>query len=115
MFDRTELVERLDGDDELLADVARLFLEECPVRLAAIRLAIDERDPGRVRSAAHALKGAASSVGATAVFEAAQTLERLCAEKRLEPLEAAWRMLSTEAALVLVALRVTSPPLRLVS
>ena len=115
VFDRTALVERLDGDGDLLADVVRLFLEECPVRLAAIRLALDEGDPEHVRSAAHALKGAASTLGATAVFEAAQTLERLCAEKRLEPMEAVWRILSTEAALVLVALRVTSAQLRLVS
>jgi len=111
VFDRTTLVERLDGDKALLADVVRLFLEECPVRLAAIRSAIDQRDPERGRCAAHALKGAAATVGATAVFEAAQTLERLWAEKRLEPLEAVWRKLSTESALVLESLRLPSPPL----
>jgi hypothetical protein len=32
------------------------------------------------------------------VFEAAQTLERLGAESRLEPTQAAWRALSKEAA-----------------
>jgi hypothetical protein len=37
-------------------------------------------------------------MAARAVFEAAQTLERLGAEGRLEPAEAAWRVLAREAA-----------------
>jgi len=108
VFDGSELADRLAGDRELLAEVVGAFLAQCPAHLAAIRMAIDQHAPDRVRSAAHALKGAASTVGATAVFEAAQTLERLCAEGRLNALEAVWRTLSTESTLVIEALRVSS-------
>ena len=110
MFDRGELVDQLVGDPELLAEVIGDFLEDCPRRLTAIRSAINRQDPEHVRATALALKASAATVGATAVFEAAQTIERLCAEGRLEPLEAAWRRLSTEATLVLEALRLSSHP-----
>ena len=105
VFDRGQLVERLAGDSDLLAETIGSFLEECPLRLAEIRSAIDRHDPEVVRSTAQRLKRSAATVGATAVFEASQTIERLCAEGRLEPLDAAWRRLSSEATLVLEALR----------
>ena len=97
-FNRAELIERLGGDPELLKDVIRLFLEDCPLRLAAIKQAVDQEDAELIRTTAHALKGAAGTLAARGVFEAAQTLERLGTEARLEPVHAAWRTLAKEAA-----------------
>src|SRR5439155_501902 len=48
---------------------------------------------------------AAALPAARALLEAARTLERLGAESRLEPAEAAWRRLSVEAAAVMDAIR----------
>ncbi len=104
-FDRSELIERLGGDEDLLGDVVRLFLEDCPVRLAAIKRAVDARDASLIRTSAHALKGAAGTLSARAVFNAAEALERLGAEGRLEPVDAAWRTLATEAAILMDAFR----------
>jgi CheY-like chemotaxis protein len=104
-LDRAAMMRRLGGDLELLADVTSLFLEDCPMRVAAIKAAIDARDADGLRAAAHALKGVAANLSATGLFEAAQILERLGAESRLEPAEAAWRRLSTEAASVMDTLR----------
>jgi two-component system sensor histidine kinase/response regulator len=103
--DRDRLMERLGGDEELLIDVVRIFLDDCPVRLAAIKAAVDSRDAERIRTTAHALKGAAANLSAQGLFEAAAMLERLGAESRLEPAEAAWRQLSVEATSVIDALR----------
>src|SRR5262245_6080533 len=36
-IDRAHMLARLGGDEELLTDVIRLFLEDCPVRLTAIK------------------------------------------------------------------------------
>jgi two-component system, sensor histidine kinase and response regulator len=99
------LLERLGGDVELVADVARLFLEFCPGGVAAIKAAIDRRDAIGLTTTAHALKGAAANLSARALCDAAQTLERLGAELRLEPAQAAWRRLSVEAAAVMDTLR----------
>jgi signal transduction histidine kinase/DNA-binding response OmpR family regulator len=103
--DRDAVLERLGGDADLFADVARLFLEFCPVGVSAIKAAIDDHDAGALRTTAHALRGAAANLSAEALCEAAQTLERLGAESRLEPAEAAWRRLSVEAAAVMDSLR----------
>ncbi len=98
LFNRSELMNRLGGDVNLLAEVVRIFLDDCPKRLAAIRNAVDLRDAEMIRTTAHALKGAAGTLSATAVFDAAQALERLGTEGRLELAEAAWRILATEAS-----------------
>ena len=105
LFDRDAALERLGGDGALLTDVVRLFLTDCPVRLAAIKSAVDQRDAARIRIEAHALKGAASNLSATGLFDAAATLERVGAESRLDAAEGAWRLLSGEATHVLDALR----------
>jgi HPt (histidine-containing phosphotransfer) domain-containing protein len=95
----------LGGDEQLCSDVIQLFIEDCPARLAAIKSAVDARDADAIRSAAHALKGAAGNLSAKSLFTAAMTLERVAAERRLEAAAAAWRQLSTEAALVMDSLR----------
>jgi signal transduction histidine kinase/CheY-like chemotaxis protein len=104
-LDRDELMERLGGDAELLAEVIDLFLSDCPKRLADIKAAVDAGDAERLRTTAHALKGAAGTIAAASVFEASQTLERLGAERRLDPAPAAFRHLSQEAATLMDALR----------
>jgi CheY-like chemotaxis protein/HPt (histidine-containing phosphotransfer) domain-containing protein len=104
-FDAKELRARVAGDEQLLADVIRIFLEDCPIRLAAIKDAVDRRDADAIRTTAHALKGAAGNLSATGLFEAARVLERIGSESRLDAAEAAWRVLSTEAANVIDALR----------
>jgi HPt (histidine-containing phosphotransfer) domain-containing protein len=103
--DRAAMMHRLGGDLELFADVTSLFREDGPDRVAAIKAAIDARDADGLRTAAHALKGVAANLSAAGLFEASQILERLGAESRLEPAEAAWRRLSAEAASVMDTLR----------
>jgi two-component system, sensor histidine kinase and response regulator len=104
-FDRTAVLERLDGNDALLSDVIALFLDECPARLRAIQAAVDARDAGSIRFQAHALKGAAGNLSALGLFNAAQILERLGAEGRVDAADGAWRVVSMEASQVLDALR----------
>jgi HPt (histidine-containing phosphotransfer) domain-containing protein len=73
--------------------------------LADIKSAVDERSADRMRTAAHALKGAAANLSADRLFDAANTLERIGTEARLDAAPAAWRALSTEASLAMDALR----------
>jgi CheY-like chemotaxis protein len=103
-FDHSTLTERLAGDEQLVSDVIRLFMGDCPVRLAAIKAAVDARDADQIRLTADALKGAAGNLAATGLFEAAQTLERIGAEHRIDAAAAAWKRLMAEATNVLDAL-----------
>jgi PAS domain S-box-containing protein len=77
VLDRTVALARADGDETLLADLAKLLLEESPKMLAAVQAAVSEGDARRLERAAHSLKGAVSTFAAHASVEAAVRLERL--------------------------------------
>jgi alpha-D-ribose 1-methylphosphonate 5-triphosphate synthase subunit PhnH len=51
------------------------------------------------------LKGAASNLSASSLFDAAEILERIGAESRIDAADAAWRGLSMAASEVLMTLR----------
>jgi len=104
-IDREAMMTRLGGDKDLFGDVVRLFLDDCPKRLVAIKAAVNARDAEGIRTTSHALKGAAGNLSANGLFEAARTLERIGAEARLDAAEAGWRLLSAEASIVIDALR----------
>ena len=82
-----------------------MFLEDGPGRVTAIGLAVSSVDAGRLRTAAHALKGAAGNVGATALFEAARRLEQMGISGDLSGADTAWRELADEADRVISGMR----------
>jgi CheY-like chemotaxis protein len=104
-IDRESLMTRVGRDEILLRDVVELFLIDCPQRLAAIKAAVEAGDSERIRTTAHALKGAAGNLSAIGLAEAAAILERIGAEGRLNAAQAGWRHLAVEAATALDALR----------
>jgi two-component system, sensor histidine kinase and response regulator len=96
VMDRSLALARVDGDAALLADLAKLFCEESPKMLAAIKDAVAAKDAERLQRAAHSLKGAVSTLAAQKAIDAALKLERLGragdlqeAEKAYEALESA--------------------------
>ena len=104
-FERHAALERLGGDSKLLSEVIQLFLVDCPLRLAAIKAAVEARNAEALCREAHGLKGAAGNLSAVSLFETAEILEQLGREHRFDAAEAAWRKLSDEATHVLDALR----------
>ena len=72
-----EALARVDGDKELLGEMATLFLEEYPRFLAQIQEAISKKDSSSLSYAAHTLKGQSAILLPAAAFEAAFTLERI--------------------------------------
>lgn len=61
----------------LSANLARLFLQECPKYLVAIDAAIDAGDINSLRYAARALRSASDTLAATGISEAASRIEGL--------------------------------------
>lgn len=108
-FDEDDLRRRMSGDDALMAEVLQLFLEDLPVRLAAIEAAVTAGNADALRTAAHALRGAAGNVSAGGLFDAARVLERAGAESRMDAADAAWRQLSIEAGTLTHVLRRHAP------
>jgi HPt (histidine-containing phosphotransfer) domain-containing protein len=65
----------VDGDRELLQQVAALFCDDCPRLLAEIASALERGDLTDLRLAAHALRGSATNFGGAATASAAKVLE----------------------------------------
>ncbi len=74
---RDELLQRVDGDMELLEELVDLFLEDLPARLQGLREALDQNNVPQVHELAHSIKGSVSCFAAAAAFEAASQLTDL--------------------------------------
>jgi HPt (histidine-containing phosphotransfer) domain-containing protein len=113
-LDVAEMRQRL-GDDDLVAEVIELFLSDLPVRLAHIGAAVAARDVDAIRTAAHALKGAAGNLAATPIVECAKALERLADSGTITPAlaDVAWVRLQAEGDRLTAALHGVVVPSRI--
>jgi len=89
VLDRAAALAGLDGDEELLQDLAEVFLDDCPRLMAAVRDAVESREPDRVARAAHAVKGSVANFGAPAATDAAHRLEVMGRSADLSALDGA--------------------------
>lgn len=85
LFDRNLALQNLDGDEELLAELIALFLEEAPKRLAALEEAQRRGDLTALKEAAHTLKGMAAQIGAVRLKEQAAGLEQIAKQGTGDP------------------------------
>jgi two-component system sensor histidine kinase/response regulator len=97
-FDREIALGRVGGDEELLQEVAGIFLDEYTETLDQIRKAAESHDSNALERAAHSLKGSVGNFGANAAFEAARRLETI-ARSRGEMTGLTEALLELEAAL----------------
>ena len=83
LLDRSVALERVGGDEELLKEIAGLFLIEYPILLQDIRAALARADAESLERSAHSLKGAVSNFEARLAFDAALRLETIGRSKNL--------------------------------
>jgi signal transduction histidine kinase/DNA-binding response OmpR family regulator/HPt (histidine-containing phosphotransfer) domain-containing protein len=100
-----EVLARVGGDRELLAEISRLFVDDAPRHLKKIREALDARDGESLRRAAHGLKGAAANFDAEGVVNAARALEEIGRTGEFDAHAAAWQALVVETDRLISALR----------
>jgi PAS domain S-box-containing protein len=77
VFDRAAAMERVGGDASFLAELAGMFLADCPRLMAEIREAIDRNDADALRNAAHTLKGAVANFGSSETHDVSSRLEAM--------------------------------------
>ena len=100
-----EVLARVGGDRELLAEISRLFVDDAPRHLEKIRQALDTHDGESLRRAAHGLKGAAANFDAVGVVDAARALEAIGSTGEFAGHDAAWRSLTFETERLINMLR----------
>jgi len=97
VLDRTTLLERVDGDMQLLGEITNLFLQQCEPLMASAREAMKTGNAVRFAYDIHTLRGMFRSLSATAAQDAAGKLEELDLVKNLEKVQAAYALLEQEA------------------
>lgn len=96
-FSETAVLEALGGDRELVAIIARAFVDEAPKLLARLRQAAAEGGARELQAAAHALRGSVRFFGVNSLNNAAQSLETDARSGNLERAQAALAQLEVEA------------------
>src|SRR5262249_12720222 len=104
-----QVLARVGGDRQLLAEISRLFVDDAPRHLTRIRQAIDARDGDALRRAAHALKGAAANFDAEPVVAAARELEEIGRDRRFDAADLAWHTMRVQANLLISTLQRLAP------
>lgn len=98
-------LQRLDGDQDLLLRLFELFMDNAPQKLAAIDQSITLADWQQLKNLAHALKGAAATVGAWQIQETAFALEQGAQEEDVYKIQAQHKQLVVLYAQTLEAMR----------
>ena len=82
-WNKTETIERLGGDEELLRELVEIFVAESPKLLSQLREAVVSSNSEALMRAAHSIRGELSCLGAVAAANTAQTLESMGSNKGL--------------------------------
>ncbi|HTW24400.1 MAG TPA: response regulator [Candidatus Baltobacteraceae bacterium] len=79
VFDIRDALRRVEGDQELLEEIVRIFTAECANNMEAIRNAFTAGDARLLERLAHTIKGASANLSAVALSQASFKLEKLAA------------------------------------
>ncbi|CAN7580281.1 Hpt domain-containing protein [Phenylobacterium sp. LjRoot219] len=96
LLDWERALENTDGSEDLLIELAEMFIEECPEMMRAVRTAIDADDAPALQRAAHTLKGSVRIFAMAPAVEAARRLEEMGAAGDLSDADADWNALRLE-------------------
>jgi CheY-like chemotaxis protein len=104
-WDPVVTLQRLQGDENLLAEVVGIFLEEAPRRLGALRAAIEQREAETATRVAHSLKGELGYLGIAGVAERARRLEALAHAGDFAGLESEFALFASDLEAVMLSMR----------
>lgn len=100
VFSFPESLDRMDGDIELLLEIAALLVDDCDRLLPEIREAVSDGAADKLMVSAHTLKGAVSNIVAPAAFKAAYELEMMGRNGELDGADAAYAELEKQVGLL---------------
>ncbi len=105
LFDKDEILKSFDGEEEFLAELVEIFINDAPEQLSGIKEAVDNCICKDLEKSAHKLKGAVANFGEKAAFEAAFKLEMMGRENRLDGVKETYDTLVNEVACLVNALK----------
>ena len=76
-LDPEALLEHVQGDRELLAEIIRLFRDETPALLRSLREAVERGDSSAISRASHTLKGSLGNFSSGPAYQTAKKMDEL--------------------------------------
>jgi len=104
LLDWERALENTDGSEDLLLELAEMFIAECPEMMREVRSAINAGDASALQLAAHTLKGSVRIFAMATAVEAARRLEEMGASGDLSDADAGWNTLRLEVDRLTAAL-----------
>ena len=104
VWDHRQALSRAGGDEQLLREIAEMFLNQYPQAVSELRRALAGRDAGMLGRIAHRLKGEVGCFGARQSFSALVKLEEHVAHPDFEPMRQAVDEVERELACLRQAL-----------
>jgi len=92
----TELLERVQGDRELLAEIVQLFDDGLPAILRGLHESIARNDTAEFARAGHTLKGSVGNFGRQAAYRAVEQMEGFAKENDMAQAAATLRIVESE-------------------
>jgi two-component system sensor histidine kinase/response regulator len=83
-LDRNAILERVEGDEQLLEEIVQLFIEDCPRLVGQMKDSLREQNAAGLRLAAHTLKGSLGYFEPSRACVLAHELEILGRDGKLE-------------------------------
>ncbi len=105
VWDETEALAGVDGDRDLLRELAALFIQQGTNDLATLRRAWTEQDMEVLAKAAHRLKGAVLQFAAHRAHAACRRLEEVARKGTVTTDRSLWTEVETEVTRLIQALR----------
>ena len=105
IINRKELSDRLDGDIELLNELAEIFISDSVNLMSKVEETFKAGDSQSLGKAAHTIKGAVSNFSAAKAYESALALEKIGKNNQMDLASAAFDELKIEINNVREALK----------
>ncbi len=96
IFDKEELMARVEGEKDLFDEILGLFLEDIPHQVKKLEEGLAARDNKIVAGQGHAIKGAAANIGANALKNAALAVEKAGSMNDWDVIDAAYQKMLRE-------------------
>jgi len=100
-FNKAELMDRIDGDREVLELLLKELKSSFPAMLAELRTSLERENSQALRKSAHLIKGAALNLSLEILARIAQSLENQAVDSPQVPplvqaLEEEWQLIQRE-------------------
>ncbi|HEX4424712.1 MAG TPA: response regulator, partial [Terriglobales bacterium] len=95
-WSKANALHRVGGDEELLQELCKIYLEESPKVLEKLRQSVTDGNAKDVKFLAHSMKGELSYLGAEKASQAARDLEKMGNDNDLSKAAAVFAILERE-------------------